>query len=55
MTPSSDVSPAGVPSTRKVEGSRSAFTDWFWRPPPPHGATIPYRIVTNLELFYDLG
>jgi low temperature requirement protein LtrA len=30
------------------------FRDWFWRPPRPHGATIPDRVVTNLELFYDL-
>jgi len=55
MTQSSDVSPAGVPSPSKVEGSRSAFMDWFWRPPRPHGATIRDRIVTNLELFYDLA
>jgi hypothetical protein len=39
----------------KVEGSRSAFMDWFWRPPRPHGATIRDRVVTNLELFYDLA
>ena len=31
-----------------------AFRDWFWRPPRPHGATIQDRVVTNLELFYDL-
>ena len=31
-----------------------AFKDWFWRPPRPHGATIHDRVVTNLELFYDL-
>jgi low temperature requirement protein LtrA len=31
-----------------------AFRDWFWRPPRPHGATIHDRVVTNLELFYDL-
>jgi low temperature requirement protein LtrA len=31
-----------------------AFKDWFWRPPRPHGATIRDRVVTNLELFYDL-
>jgi low temperature requirement protein LtrA len=30
------------------------FKDWFWRPPRPHGATIRDRVVTNLELFYDL-
>jgi low temperature requirement protein LtrA len=30
------------------------FRDWFWRPPRPHGATIRDRVVTNLELFYDL-
>ena len=31
-----------------------AFKDWFWRPPRPHGATVRDRVVTNLELFYDL-
>ena len=31
-----------------------AFRDWFWRPPRPHGATDRDRVVTNLELFYDL-
>ena len=31
-----------------------AFRDWFWRPPRPHGATVRDRVVTNLELFYDL-
>jgi low temperature requirement protein LtrA len=31
-----------------------AFRDWFWRPPRPHGATIHDRVVSNLELFYDL-
>ncbi len=31
-----------------------AFKEWFWRPPRPHGATIHDRVVTNLELFYDL-
>jgi low temperature requirement protein LtrA len=39
----------------KVEGSRSEFMGWFWRPPRPHGATIRDRVVTNLELFYDLA
>lgn len=32
-----------------------AFREWFWRPPRPHGATIPDRTVTFLELFYDLA
>ncbi len=31
-----------------------AFREWFWRPPRPHGATIHDRVVSNLELFYDL-
>jgi low temperature requirement protein LtrA len=31
-----------------------AFRDWFWRPPRPHGATMHDRVVTNLELFYDM-
>jgi low temperature requirement protein LtrA len=30
------------------------FREWFWRPPRPHGATIHDRVVSNLELFYDL-
>jgi low temperature requirement protein LtrA len=33
----------------------TAFKDWFWRPPRPHGATIRDRVVTNLELFFDLA
>ena len=31
-----------------------AFREWFWRPPRPHGATIHDRVVSSLELFYDL-
>ena len=30
------------------------FKRWFWRPPRPHGETIPDRTVSFLELFYDL-
>jgi low temperature requirement protein LtrA len=30
------------------------FRRWFWRPPRPHGETIPDRAVSSLELFYDL-
>ena len=38
----------------KPDGTIRNFRDWFWRPPRPHGATIRDRVVTNLELFYDL-
>src|SRR5262245_22640486 len=30
------------------------FKRWFWQPPRPHGAILRDRVVTNLELFYDL-
>jgi low temperature requirement protein LtrA len=30
------------------------FKDWFWQPPRPHGSILRDRVVTNLELFYDL-
>jgi low temperature requirement protein LtrA len=30
------------------------FKAWFWRPPRPHGQTLPERSVSNLELLYDL-
>ena len=30
------------------------FKRWFWRPPRPHGETIPDRTVSVLELFHDL-
>jgi low temperature requirement protein LtrA len=30
------------------------FRQWLWRPPRPHGESIPGRIVSSLELFYDL-
>jgi low temperature requirement protein LtrA len=30
------------------------FKAWFWRPPRPHGETLPERSVSNLELLYDL-
>jgi low temperature requirement protein LtrA len=30
------------------------FKTWFWRPPRPHGQTIPDRQVSPLELLYDL-
>jgi low temperature requirement protein LtrA len=39
--------------TGQVIGRR--FTRWFWRPPRPHGETIPDRTVSFLELFYDLA
>ena len=34
--------------------TKRQFKDWFWQPPRPHGAVDPDRVVTNLELFYDL-
>jgi len=34
--------------------TKRRFKDWFWQPPRPHGAVDPDRVVTNLELFYDL-
>lgn len=55
MTHSRDDAPDVVLSPVSVEGARSGFMDWFWRPPRPHGATIRDRVVTNLELFYDLA
>src|SRR4051794_2590691 len=30
------------------------FKHWFWQPPRPHGAIERDRVVSNLELFYDL-
>jgi low temperature requirement protein LtrA len=30
------------------------FKHWFWQPPRPHGAILRDRVVSNLELFYDL-
>ncbi len=30
------------------------FKQWFWQPPRPHGAILHDRVVSNLELFYDL-
>jgi len=30
------------------------FRHWLWRPPRPHGESIPGRVVSSLELFYDL-
>ena len=30
------------------------FKRWFWRPPRAHGEIIADRLVSNLELFYDL-
>ena len=30
------------------------FKRWFWQPPRPHGAIDRERVVSNLELFYDL-
>ena len=30
------------------------FKRWFWQPPRPHGAIQRDRVVSNLELFYDL-
>jgi low temperature requirement protein LtrA len=30
------------------------FKHWFWQPPRPHGAIQRDRVVSNLELFYDL-
>ena len=33
---------------------KARFKRWFWRPPRPHGETIPDRTVSVLELFYDL-
>jgi low temperature requirement protein LtrA len=34
--------------------TKRTFKTWFWQPPRPHGAVDPDRVVTNLELFYDL-
>jgi low temperature requirement protein LtrA len=34
--------------------TRGRFAQWLWRPPRPHGETIPGRTVSFLELFYDL-
>jgi low temperature requirement protein LtrA len=34
--------------------TKRRFKSWFWQPPRPHGAVDPDRVVTNLELFYDL-
>ena len=33
----------------------SRFRRWLWRPPRPHGESIPERTVSPLELFYDLA
>jgi len=30
------------------------FKRWFWQPPRAHGEIMRDRVVTNLELFYDL-
>ncbi|HWD46661.1 MAG TPA: low temperature requirement protein A, partial [Actinomycetota bacterium] len=30
------------------------FKRWFWRPPRPHGEIVTDRLVSNLELLYDL-
>jgi len=30
------------------------FKRWFWQPPRAHGEILHDRVVTNLELFYDL-
>ena len=54
MTRSSAGSSAPGPS-RMPGRTVLAFKDWFWRPPRPHGATIHDRVVSNLELFYDLA
>ena len=34
--------------------TKRRFKNCFWQPPRPHGAVDPDRVVTNLELFYDL-
>jgi low temperature requirement protein LtrA len=35
-------------------GTVGRFKTWFWQPPRAHGAILHHRLVTNLELFYDL-
>jgi low temperature requirement protein LtrA len=37
-----------------TDDPRSSFRRWLWSPPRPHGAIIPDRTVSFLELFYDL-
>ena len=54
MTRSSDDTPRTSPPPQASE-TLTGFKDWFWRPPRPHGATIHDRVVSNLELFYDLA
>ena len=37
----------------RPRGLRFALHDWM-RPPRPHGEAIEGRVVSSLELFYDL-
>lgn len=32
----------------------SRFRDWFWRPPRAHGDVVRDRVVSPVELLYDL-
>ena len=40
-------------TTERPRGLRFALRNWM-RPPRPHGETIEGRVVSSLELFYDL-
>ena len=37
-----------------IDNRLSRFRRWFWRPPRAHGEVIHDRVVTGLELYYDL-
>ena len=40
-------------TAERPQGLRFALRDWM-RPPRPHGQAIQGRVVSSLELFYDL-
>lgn len=37
-----------------VEGVVRQFRNWFWRPPRAHGEVVRNRVVSPVELLYDL-